>query len=402
MAIDEIAGRSQAGIVVVDGATVRVIRSAAFEAPKAAQYLGKVPDDLRLEAIEDLLEHGAAAANLAQSSAHVVVLESRIAQLTTELGAKLAKQLDDAGEDTNSQTKKLLEEHKLQISKLLSPLTDSSSKDGLPAKMVDLLEVANRNAIKQIEVMLADGDHGVIARAIKQITDQIQETGVALTKEMAARHALLTRSAHRGVAFEEVLSVRLPILARPIGRIEHCARTPGDKAANTGDYVIVLDEGDGDLKIGVEAKSQKTPWSMERVRQELKAVRMNRAASAAILVADKADMLPGKAAFGQVGTFDYFLAYDPEVGDETALMCGLYLAKVAALSTRGNRLGAPVDTGAAQREVSTVRELLEQFSKIEASGSRIEREIDNIRTVAGGLKADIHGALRRLDSILTN
>jgi len=62
-------------------------------------------------------------------------------------------------------------------------------------------------------------------------------------------------------------------------------------------------------------------------------VRANRASAAAILVAENANMLPGQAGFGQVSPFDFVVAFNPQVGDETALMCGLYLAKVAAIST---------------------------------------------------------------------
>lgn len=400
MAIERIGDKQTGGIVVIDGGTVRVVRSAAFEAPKAATYLATIPEDLRPEALEDLLEHGAAAASLAQTSAHIVVLESKIAELTSELCTNLAKQLQEAGEDSDKATKKLLDDHTQQLTKLLAPLTDVNAKDGLPSKMVEILEQANRQAVKQIEVMLADGDEGVIARAVRRITDQIKETGLALTKEMAARQALLTKSVHRGGAFEDVLSVRLPILARPIGRVEHCARTPGNKAANAGDYVIVMDEVRGELRIAVEAKSQSAAWSSERVRQELKAVRLNRGSAAAIMIANRSEMLPGKTGFGQVSAFDFFVAYDPEVGDETALMCSLYLARVAALSTMSADEGGQLDLAAAEREVSVIRSLLDQFSKIEASGSKIEREVSNIRTASGDIKAEITAALRRLDSII--
>jgi hypothetical protein len=196
------------------------------------------------------------------------------------------------------------------------------------------------------------------------------------------------------------MGARLPILARSIGRVEHCSRTPGDKAGNTGDYVVVMDGYEGDLRIAVEAKSQKTPWSAERVRQELKAARLNRNSVAAILVTDSTEILPGRVGFGQVGPFDFFVAYDPVIGDDTALACALYLAKVAALSTASVETGDLVDIGGAQREVGIIRVLLEQFSRIETSHSKIDREVDTVRAVADGLKADLLTALRRLDAIL--
>jgi hypothetical protein len=400
VAIEKMAGPRSGGIVVIDGGTVRVVRSAAFEAPKAAAYLGSVPDELRLEAIEDLLEHGAAAANLAQSSAHVVMLEAKVGELTTQLSANLAKQLQEAGVDSSKVMQQLLQQHKLELMKLLAPLTDVNAKDGLPAKMSEQLELANRHAMKQMEAMLQDADEGVIAKAVKQITDQVKETGVALTRAVAAEQALRKGSVRRGGAFEDVIGARLPILARPIGRVDHCSRTAGDKAGNTGDYVIVMDGYEPELRIAIEAKSQKTPWSSERIRQELKAARMNRGSAAAIMVADSAEMLPGKVGFGQVGPFDFFVAFDPEVGDDTALACALYMAKVSALSTVIVEAGEQVDISAAQREVSIMRGLMEVFSKIDSSGSKINREVDTIRNVADELKNELLAALRRLDAIL--
>jgi len=401
MAIQKIVGSQPGAIVVIDGATVHVVRPAVFEAPKAAAYLGALPDELRLEAVEDLLEHGAATASLAQTSAHVVMLESKIGELTNQLSVNLAKQLQEAGADSSKITLKLLQDHAQQLTTLLAPLTDVNAKDGLPTKMADLLELSNRHAIKQIEAMLNEGDDGVIGKAVKRITDQIKETGIELTRAMAADMALRKGSVRRGGDFEDVIGARLPILARPIGRVEHCSRTPGDKACNTGDYVIVLDGFEPDLRIAVEAKSQKTPWSAVRIRQELKAARMNRNSVAAIMVSDSADMLPGKVGFGQVGPFDFFVVFDSEVGDDTALACALYMAKVAALSTTSIEAGVQVDTVAAQREVSILLGLLDSFSKIESSSARIDREVDHVRAVAGGLREDLLAALRRLDSILT-
>jgi hypothetical protein len=43
---------------------------------------------------------------------------------------------------------------------------------------------------------------------------------------------------------------------------------------------------------------------------------------------------------------------------------------------------------------------MEVFSKIDSSGSKINREVDTIRSVADELKNELVAALRRLDAIL--
>jgi hypothetical protein len=401
VAVENIAGSHSGGIVVIDGGTVRVVRSAAFEAPKAAVYLGALPDELRQSAIEDLLEHGVAAAMLAQSSAHVVVLEAKVGELAAQLGANLDKRMKEAGADQAKVMQEMLLTFNTGLAKLVAPLTDVNARDGLPAKMLDLLELSNRHAMKQWAALVNDPDEGVMAKAVKQISDQVKETGLAITRAIAADQALRKSGVRRGGAFEEVVAARLPVLAMGVGRIEHCSRTPGDKANNTGDYVIVLEGYQPELKIAVEAKSQKTHWSQARIQQELKAARSNRGAVAGILVADSAEMLPGKVGFGQVSPFDYFVALDPEVGDDTALACAIYMARVTAVSTVALDAGDQVDIPAAQREVAVMRGLLEAFSKFEASGTKINREVDSIRTVADELKAELLATLRRLDAILS-
>jgi hypothetical protein len=401
MAIEKMAGTQSGGIVIIDGGTVRVVRSAAFEAPKAASYLAALPDELRLPAIEDLLEHGAAAASLAQSSSHVVMMEAKIAELATQLGMNLDKQMREVGADQAKVMREQLQAFYTAVGKLVSPLTDENAKDGLPAKMLELLELSNRHVMKQWTALVNDADEGVMAKAVKHICDQVKETGLAITKTIAADQALRRGSVRRGGVFEEVIAARLPVLAMGVGRVEHSSRTSGDKASNTGDYVVVIDGYLPELRIVLEAKSQKTPWSQARIQQELKAARANRGAVVGILVADSADMLPGHVGFGQSGPFDFWVAYDPEVGDDTMLACAIYMAKVTALSTVTVEAGDEVDIPSAQREVSVMRGLLEAFAKFDTSGTKINREVDSIRSLADELKAELLAALRRLDAILS-
>ncbi len=390
----------QAGAVVIDGATIRIVRPVALEAPKAAALLGDVPDDHQTIVIEELLEHGAAAAAAVQTSAHVVMLEGKLAELTTSLHHNLDVQLKTAGASSAEVTEKLLETHKAELTKLLAPLFDTNAKNGLPTKMMELLDAANRNAMRHIEVMLKDGEEGALGKAVKQITDQVKETGLAITRELAAREALLTKSNLRGARFEDALSGRLPALVRAMGRVERCANVSGDKARNAGDYLITLNGTAEELKIVVEAKSHKNRFSANEIRRELKLARANRGAATAVFVAESSEILPDGIGFGQVSECDFYVAFDPQIGDETCLTCALYMAKVTALATVMGDRGDQVDVAAAQREVAAMRSLLEQFSKIEACHSKVDKEIGNARVAAADLKAEILTALRRMDTLL--
>jgi hypothetical protein len=390
------------GTLVLDGPTITILGPVAFEAPKAASLLSSLPAELRMSAVEDFLEHGAATAAAVQTSAHVVLLETKIEELTTKLTDSLAEQLKTAGHTTAEDTEKLLAAHKDALTKLLLPLTDPNSKNGLPTAMVELLERANKDAMNHIAVMLADGEQGALGKAVKQITDQLKEVAATITKAIVEREALRTKSNLRGDRFEDVLAVRLPILVRGIGRVEHCARTEGEKAGDCGDYLITVETvpGGETVCVAVEAKSHKNRFSANAIKAELKRVRANRGAVAAVFVVENADTLPDGIGFGQVSECDFFVAFDPENGDDTALTCALYMAKVVALTTIINSPGSELDLNAMQREISLIRGLLEQFSKIENCHSKIDKEVTAARTVAADLKSDILAALRRLDYIL--
>jgi hypothetical protein len=391
-----------AGSVVVDGGTIRIMGPVALEAPKAAAFLGDIPDDHRAMIVEELLEHGAAAAVVVQTSTHVIMLEAKVAELTTKFRTDIDGQLKTAGVHSAEVTEKLLAAHKAELTKLVTPLFDTNAKDGLPTKMMELLDAANRKAMLNIEVMLKDGEEGAIGKAVKQITDQVKETGLAITRELATREALLTKSSLRGTRFEEVLAGRLPAVVRAMGRVEHCATVAGDKARNAGDYIITLDTTvtDEHVTIVVEAKSHKNRFSANEIRKELKLARANRGAAAGVFVAETAEILPDGIGFGQVSECDFYVAFDPQNGDETCLTCALYMAKVVALTSMMVDSGAQVDVGALQREVVAIRGVLEQFSKIEACHSKVDKEIGSARTFAADLKADILASLRRLDGLL--
>lgn len=395
-------GAGESGVIVVDGPNVRVVKPTSFESPKAAAFLADIPDEHRLGAVEELLDHGAAAASAAQSSAHIVMLESKVDQLTTKFGHNLGDQLKNAGTRSAEITQRLLDAHKQELAKLVTPLTDANAKDGLPTKMAELLDQANRNALQRIAVMLQDGEEGALAKAVKQITEQVKETGLSLTKQLAGREALLTKSNLRGGRFEDVLAARLPILARGMGRVEHCATSPGEKAGNAGDYLITLasTRAEEPLTLAIEAKSHKGRFSPNEIKRETKAARLNRGAAAAILITDSADILPDGLGFGQVSDSDFYVALDPEQCDETPLTCALYFAKVAALATVSHEKPDQIDLNAALREVSVMRGLLEQFSKIEGGHSKIDKELTNVRTYAGDVRSDLLATLRRLDAIL--
>jgi len=405
MAVENIVNRSAGGRgLYIDGATVTITGHVVLEVPKAASLLNEIAEQHRLAMVEQLMEQGAATTAVVQASAHMVVLDNKVEELVEKLNRTLGEQLRTSGEHSTEVTDKLLTEHRERLEKLVKPFMDPNAKDGFPALMVELLSNAHRDAMKRMETMLSDADEGALARVVKQIVDRQKETDTTILKALAEREALRTKSSRRGGCFEEQLANRLPILARGIGRVEHCAAEAGEKGANTGDYLLTVDAfpASETVTIVIEAKSRQGRLSANKVRSELQKSRANRGAAVAILVADSADSLPDRLALNELSDRDLCVAYDPEDGDETALSCALYMAKLAALSTIVQTAGEGLDIAAAQHEVAVLREHLQRFSKIEACHSAIEASVTKGRVIAGDLKSEILNSLRRLDAILSS
>jgi hypothetical protein len=254
------------------------------------------------------------------------------------------------------------------------------------------------------ELVARVGDHLKDAdrRTVKSVEKVLNDFQKDLSKFLSAREAVLQKSVLRGARFEDILSARLPLLARGIGRVEHCAGSPGDTARNSGDYLLTVESAlsHSQVRIVVEAKAQKVRFSTSRIREELRTARLNRDSQAAIFVAETTDTLPDGLGFGQVTACDFFVVFNPESGDETLLSCALVMAKAAALATVTVDTGQAIDLTAITREVVAISKVVDQFSKIESGHAKIDKDLASVRTLTADIKADLMTALRRLEGLL--
>jgi hypothetical protein len=262
--------------------------------------------------------------------------------------------------------------------------------------------VVMEGKVEELAERLGDQLKDADRRSVKNIEKVLSDFRSDLVKTLSAREAVLQKSVLRGARFEDILSSRLPLLSRGIGRVEHCAGSTGDNARNIGDYVVTIESAVAGAcaRIVVEAKAQKTRFSNARIREELRAARLNRDAQAGVFVAETTESLPDGIGFGQVTERDFFVVFNPENGDETLLSCALVMAKAAALATAKVGKGEDFDLTAITHEVAAIRKLLDQFSRIELSHSKIDKEVSTARNVAADMKADILAALRTLEGHL--
>lgn len=377
------------GIVLdVDQGIIEIIQPLSLKASRAVDYLSELVGGYK-PALETLLEQGALGLETLKTSAHIVKLDEKIVELTTDLGEQSRTDreeiLDKIGELLDRRDKLTIE------------LVDKRN-----AEAAERHETLRKNALADLKVLLTDPESSELGKMKKDILDRLDKSDTTVTQAIAARQTeLLKGSFAKGDAFEDVVAARLPVLARAMGgSVTYVGKTPGVKNADAGDFLLEVVTAAGPVTIAVEAKDHVSQKSAEAIRKSLKAASDNREADAAVFIAKSASILPKGMGFGQVDDCFFYCAFDPSAGDDAVLATTLYLAKMAAWECVRPTESSGVDMPVIVDQVEALRSLTELFAKIEASVGKAERENENIRTVAKRIREDMLRALTRLSEAL--
>src|SRR5713226_7072003 len=98
-------------------------------------------------------------------------------------------------------------------------------------------------------------------------------------------------------------------------------------------------------------------------------------AHAGIFVAETTDTLPDGLGFGQLTEGDVFVVFNRGSSDESQLTCALGRAEAVAMATVTVNTSQAIDLTAVSHEVSAIRKLVNQFSKIEGGHARPTRTL---------------------------
>jgi hypothetical protein len=389
--------------IVVEPPMVRIHKPFSVDAPQAAARLAGVEADRRPAMFQTFLELGAQAYDSVQTSTTLKLMEQRL----TEMDGKLAQTLTDILHKDRAGAKEeltqLLTDHSINVGRTMTRYLDPTSEESLPSVATQKLQKVSAETIKQVEALLADEEDGALGKAVAKVCKQLADATLQICEQVAAKQALVTRSARRGRKFEDGLTSALSFNARPLGgQVERCGDTFGLKRQRHGDHLVTLTSPKGlTLRIVTEAKSSEKAekaFTLEAVRAACRAARANRDAQAAIFVADCPELLPDGLSFGVAGPGDYWVAFDSS-GDDLGLAVALHLAVTAAMSTVG-AAGDDLDLDALQGEVAAIRSQLEAFLTLETYHSKADKAVEGARATADSIKGTILGRLRRLDDLL--
>src|SRR5262249_6074829 len=157
---------------------------------------------------------------------------------------------------------------------------DPSSKDGLPAVMTERLDQIAKAALRQIDILLQDGDDSALGKLTSKLTKQIEEVERTICNQLAARNALITKSVHKGRPFEDATAAELAELVRPYGgQVERVGDALGVNRQRHGDHIVTFSGplvGGHTIRIAIEAKTAGSQsYSLASVRGECQKAREN-------------------------------------------------------------------------------------------------------------------------------
>lgn len=397
------------GEVAVQGTVVR-IREAALEAPKTAGLLGTVTGDERLHLLAAIAELGADQYLIVRDSASVQLMERKVSSLVEgldhDLKEKLLATLAADRESARREMSEAIQRFRDDLIRTLGRYIDPNAPEGIPAFMVKRLDEITRSALLRMDAMLQDGDQGVLARQGDRVVRAIKDELDALKRQIIEGEARAAVGVAKGRTFEEELTRVLAAIARPLGaEVARCADHTGVRVRKHGDHVLTfsgpLTRGNR-INLVVEAKDREAAngrFSLEAVKIACRQACENRSASVCIFITDTADLLPEGRGFGTVDGH-FFVAYNPDIGDDTALAATVHMALIQALAQATAGTDQAVDLQAAKRDLGQLRKLVEEFDTIETAHSGAIKSIQKASAAASGTRLAILNSLGKLDSIL--
>jgi hypothetical protein len=383
-------------------------RPIELAAPGAAERLLKVPAVSRPETVERLLELGNVALDAIQSNATIAIVEAKLTTLDEQLNTKLASTMAQDRLEASTSLSKILNEHDIRVRSVLSGYFDETSTSSIPSVVGARLQSVGVGLMDQLHKMLDAGDEGALTKIKDQIVKEIREQTTTVLAQVSARHALLTKSNLAGKPFEEAVTMKVSEIARPLGdQVEGCGDSPVSGKGSSGDVLQILNVENtrGEvLKLVFEAKRRDATgqrFSHAAIAKSLDKAKKTRNASAAIFVADSADVLPNGLSFGHSGKNDYFVAFNPELGDDTGLASAIYLARSAMLAELVRPESDGFDRPAAESTIAELRTNLEAFAKIESDHEAALKAVQRAGLGCDDLRSRITFGLRKLDELVT-
>jgi hypothetical protein len=393
--------------VDVDGDRIILERLVLTDAPLAA-YLAEREADERPALVERALRIGLIALQDAGVTVNVDVVRREFEGLlarTTQANERAAASVDQLLRqnfaDGDGRLPRTLEKFlgdRGQLQAFVHDLFDEGKRDSAIGRMKGLLGTYFDGDASRLALLLDPTRLGSPLHQFRtEVTEhfgRLNERLVAIEAAATARGAERSRSAAKGVDFEDLLEAMLGDIARSTGDlVDRTGTGTGDvMRSKKGDFVLTLNSQHtqgSELRIVVEAKDRAI--SGRQMRDEIREARTNRGAAVGLVVFTPHHAPAGIAPF-DVRAGDVYCVVDPDAPEPATLEAAVRLARLHAILTlRENE--SEVDAEAVAAALAGVREQLDLVKGLKATLTSIG---NSSKDVAAGLDKIRDGILARI------
>jgi hypothetical protein len=393
--------------IIVEPPRVIFTGATTFHAPDTSTFLEGVPDDDRHDYIARLLELGTQVSGAITTSTTLRMVEAQMTALSQNLASKLGEVLVADRQISLKEVRALLDEHRTTVTSNLTRYLDPESQASLPVAMSKVFDKAGEALIKRVELLVSEGDDSALGRLAARFTRELGKSTALIIEQLAARHALVTKSALAGRPYEDCLEERLLSLARPLGdQVTRTSDTLGQTRRRCGDMVITAApdavNGRSNVRIVVEAKRRSERaqgFTAAEIQNSLELARRNRGANAGLFVTESAALLPLDIGFHEYGATSIAVAFDP-MTDDTALAVAYRLLRVGLIQQVRESQGKEIDRDAHGRIISDIRLAMGKLEQVRSQHQAAVNSITKATALVNDLDDAVLGGLRDLDELM--
>ncbi len=392
--------------ILAEAPLLSITGPVVFDVPDTASFLEGFPEAERHDQLRRIMELGTQVNGAITTSSTLRMVEAQISGMTQELTTKLATALVKDRETSMKLVRELLDEHRGKVSTSLARYLDPESQASIPVAMAKIFDKAGEALLKRVETMLSEGDDSALGRLAERFTKELDVATATIIEQMAARHALATKSALAGRPYEDVIEERMAALARPLGdSVTRSGDTLGLMRRKNGDIVITISpeavNGRTDVRIVAETKHRSDTaqaFSANDIKDSLAHARRNRGAAAALFITETAALLPLGIGFHEYGGSNIAVTYDTH-GDDTALAVAYRLLRMALVQDARGAAGEQIDREAHKRIVADIRAALTKLETLRSHRQAAINSINRASTAATELYDSVLHGLRQLDEL---
>jgi hypothetical protein len=393
--------------ILAEAPLVTITGPVVFDVPDTATFLEGIAEGSRHDQLRRILELGTSVSGVITTSTTLQMVEAQISGMTQELTTKLAAAHGKDRETTMKMVRELLDDHRSKVSTSLTRYLDPDSQSSIPMVMAKVFDKAADTLLKRVEILLSEGDDSALGRLAERFTKELDAATATIIENMAARHALTTRSALAGRPYEDLAEERLTSLARPLGdQVSRVGDTLGQLRKKNGDILITIApdavNGRTDVRIIAEAKRRHQDaqgFSANQIQESIGLARRNRGADAGMFITEAAALLPLGIGFHEFGGSNIAVTYDPN-GDDTALAVAYRLLRVALIQDAKGADGEQIDRETHKRIVADIKAALTKLETVRTQHQAAINSISRASTAATELYDSVVQGLRQLDELV--